>query len=483
MTVRTRFAPSPTGGLHLGNARIAVLNWLYARHEEGRFIIRIEDTDVERNVPGSEEQILASLRRLRMTWDEGPDRGGPHAPYRQSERVSSYRDAAEKLIAEGKAYRCYCTPEELESKRQAALAQGANPRYDGTCRNLSPEQEAKYRQEGRPGSIRFQVEPGAVVIEDLARGPIRFAADEFGDFVIVKSDGLPTYNFAVVVDDLAMEVSHVIRGVGHLANTPRQDMLYRALGAESPTFVHVPHVLGPDGTSLSKRHGATTLQEYLDAGYHPDALINYLSLLSWSSPGGEEVLSPERLIDEIDLSRIGVADVKLDPEKLEWLSGEHIRRMVPEELARELEFSLGPDALPRGQERRTRLAAAIQERISTFKAAREFLPQLDPPDPMEWTPEARKALQGGEAGRILSRLRVALSEFQDWDGERVMDAVRSVGEELGVKGRALFMPVRAAVTGATGGPELADVFEIQGHDTVLRVLDQALAELRAEGGG
>ncbi|HSG81105.1 MAG TPA: glutamate--tRNA ligase, partial [Gemmatimonadota bacterium] len=266
MTVRTRFAPSPTGELHPGNARIAVLNWLYARHCDGRFIVRIEDTDVDRNVAGSEDEILASLRRLGLEWDEGPDVGGDHAPYRQSERTSVYREYTDRLLATSAAYRCYCTPEELESRKQSALRDGGPVGYDGRCRDLSAEDERRLQERGVPASVRFAVPDGDISVNDPVRGVIRFDASEFGDFVIMKSDGFPTYNFAVVVDDVSMEISHVIRGVGHLANTPRQVMIYSALGAQLPVFLHVPHVLGPDGAPLSKRRGALSLREYLDQG-------------------------------------------------------------------------------------------------------------------------------------------------------------------------------------------------------------------------
>lgn len=476
--VRTRFAPSPTGQLHLGNARIAVLNWLYARHCGGRFILRIEDTDVNRNLPQAEAEIMSSLDRLGVHWDEGPDSNGERGPYRQSERSAIYEDYARKLLDAGAAYRCYCTPEELEAKKETARAAGARPVYGGACRDLSPEDEQRFREQGIVPSIRFAVPPGGIVVHDVVRGDITFDAEEFGDFVIVKSGGLPTYNFGVVVDDSMMRITHVIRGVGHLANTPRQVMLYRALGAEPPVFIHVPHVLGPDGSPLSKRHGARSLREYLDEGYHPDALINYLSLLSWSSPSGEEVLPPERLIEEIDLDRIGASDVRIDPRKLEWLSGEYIRRMDPQDLAERLVEQLGPEAYPDRNGDRLRIAAAIRERITTFAGAARFLTQFCPPDPMEWDPEALAILSGPGVLRTLEAVLRALKGVDDWDGETAVAAVRVGGREAGVEGRSLFLPVRAALSGATQGPELVDIFEVQGKATALRVVEQACARLR-----
>ncbi len=366
--------------------------------------------------------------------------------------------------------------DELEAKKEAAIAGGGRAVYDGTCRHLTSEQEARHREQGVVPAIRFVVPAEQVVVNDIIRGTIVFDPEEFGDFVIMKSDGLPTYNFAVVVDDCGMAITHVIRGVGHLANTPRQVMLYHALDMEPPTFVHVPHVLSPDGSGLSKRHGARSLREYLDEGYHPDALVNYLSLLSWSSPSGDEVLPPDRLIDEIDLSRLGASDVRMDPDKLEWLSGEYIRRMSPEALAERLAEHLDPESYPDRNDHRARIARAIQERITTFGGAARFLPQFYPPDPMNWTPEALETIRAPEASRTLEAVQVALESVEDWNGDTVIAAIRAAGVEVGAKGKKLFMPVRAAVSGSTQGPELGDIFEIQGRDTCLRAIEQARAK-------
>ena len=450
---------------------------MYARHCDGEFVIRIEDTDVDRNVAGSEAELLAALRRLGLDWEEGPDVGGRHGPYRQSERSPIYERRAADLLSRHHAFRCYCPPEE-EAARQAVRSSGGRRRHD-PCRELEPDRERALREQGITPSIRFAVPDEPVVVEDRIRGAVEFAEEELEDFVIVKSDGTPTYNFAVVVDDLEMEISHVIRGAGHLSNTPRQLLLYRAFEAAPPEFVHVPHVLAPDGSPLSKRHGARSLREYLDRGYHPDALINYLSLLSWSSPSGEEVLSRERLIGEIDLSRLGASDVRLDPDKLEWLSGEHIRRMDPAELGDRLAPYLGEALAGEGPDERKRLAAALRERITTFSGAARFLPQLNPPDPMTWTEDALESLRDPSVPRLLGTVRARLAEVSDWSGEEALRAVGEAGKEVGARGRALFMPVRAALTGETQGPEMADVLEIQGKDTALRVLAQASRKVEA----
>src|SRR5690606_5050960 len=358
-TVRTRFAPSPSGSLHVGNARTAVLNWLFARHHGGAFILRVEDTDRERTVPGAEAAILEDLRWLGLEWDEGPgvegpDEEGPYAPYRQSERGPIYREHADRLLEAGLAYPCFCTPEELGQKRLAAIARGEPARYDGACLRLTRAEIARYEREGRRPAIRFRTPvEGEVVIHDAVRGVVRVASAEIGDFIILRPDGVATYNFAVVVDDALMRITHVIRGVGHLSNTPRQAVLFDALGFERPIFAHTPTVLGPDRQKLSKRHGAKPLADYRREGYHPDALVNYLSLLGWSSPSGEEFLTRDRLINEISLDRIGAADVVFDPVKLRWLSSKHIERLPLSELAAAVDpfidrerFPLAEDVVP-----------------------------------------------------------------------------------------------------------------------------------------
>ena len=333
MKVRTRFAPSPTGELHLGNARTASLNWLFARHHGGAFVVRFEDTDVERHVEEAEASILDALDWLGLDRDEDPRRGGPFEPYRQSRRSLLYHDFAGRLLEAGHAFHCYCRSEELDARREAATETGGQLRYDGRCRGLTAEEEAAFRAEGRSPAVRLRVDPGPIRFRDRLRGEVTIDGEEFGDFVLLRSDGRPTYNFAVVVDDLLMEITHVIRGVGHLSNTPKQVLLYRALETPLPQFVHVPTVLAPGGEKLSKRTGARGLSSYRTEGYHPDAVLNYLSLLSWSTESGKEVLSRERLVREMDLDRLGTSNPVLDPEKMRWLSGQHLRMEAPEELA------------------------------------------------------------------------------------------------------------------------------------------------------
>ena len=483
--VRTRFAPSPTGSLHVGNARIAVLNWLFARHHGGAFVLRIEDTDVERTVPGSEAEILEDLRWLGLDWDEGPGgegpfEEGPHAPYRQSQRVSLYRERAERLLQAGLAFRCYCTAEEIEARRTAAIARGESAHYDGACRRLTAAEVARFEREGRRPAIRFHVPAeGRIVVRDAVKGDVAFDAAEIGDFIILRSDGLPTYNFAVVVDDIAMEITHVIRGVGHLSNTPRQVLLYRALGAEPPVFAHVPTVLGPDRQKLSKRHGAKPLAEYRREGYHPDGVVNYLSLLSWSSASGEEILSRERLVNEVSLDRIGTADVVFDPAKLRWLSAKHIERMPAAALVEAVLPFVDRERYPIDDEALPVVVEAVRTHLSSYSEINDHLDPFVPTLDGEGV-AARDALRADPGARaVLVAARRRLAELAEWETAPIEAEVRAAGQEAGARGRALFEPLRIALTGRPHGPPLAAVIRVIGRASTLRLLDEAIA---GEGG-
>lgn len=472
MKVRTRFAPSPTGELHLGNARTAVLNWAFARRHRGAFVLRFEDTDLDRSVEGAESRIREELDWLGLEPDEGPFRGGPYGPYRQSERLHLYRDHAERLLESGHAYRCYCTPEELEDRRRAAREAGEPPGYDGRCRDLDPREEAALRAEGREPSVRFRVAGGEVSFRDRVRGRISVAASDIGDPVILRSDGRPTYNFAVVVDDVLMEITHVIRGADHLANTPTQVLLYRAMGAETPEFVHVPLVRAPGGGGLSKREGAEALSAYREEGYHPDAVLNYLTLLAWSSPSGDEFLTRERVVSEVDLDRLGSSDTEVDPDKMRWLSGRHISAESDEVLADRLTSFLPGAGLELTDRECRALAEVLRERIHLFtegvEAAREI---FGPPDP---GPEAREALEGAEARTVLECARRVLQELDGWSREALHEAVARARERSGATGPGFYHPLRAALTGVLEGPQLGDVLYLLGPSRTLVRLEAAL---------
>jgi nondiscriminating glutamyl-tRNA synthetase len=455
------------------------LNWLFTRRHQGTFVLRIEDTDLERNVPGSESEILEDLRWLGLEWDEGPgvegpDEEGPHGPYRQSDRGAIYREWAERLVGQGLAFPCYCTSEALEARRNEAIARGEPVRYDGACRRLSADERLRHEREGRQPALRFHVPAeGVVVVEDAVRGRIEFQAAEIGDFIIIRSDGLPTYNFAVVVDDIYMAITHVIRGVGHLTNTARQILLYQAFGAEAPIFGHVPMVLGPDRQKLSKRHGAESLADYRREGYHPDAVVNYLSLLSWSSASGDEFLTRSRLINEISLERVGVADVVFDPAKLRWLSSRHIERMSLEDLTAAVLPFIDRERYPIADEALPIILGAVRSHLTVFSEINEqldaFIPNFD-----EARLTTRNALRSDErAGEILRATAHQLSELEHWEETGIGAALRQAGKEVGVGGRALFEPLRVAVTGQTQGPPIAAVIAVLGRATTLRLLTEA----------
>jgi nondiscriminating glutamyl-tRNA synthetase len=456
-----------------------VLNWLFTRRHDGVFVLRIEDTDLERNVAGSESEILEDLRWLGLEWDEGPGiegpaEEGPHGPYRQSDRGALYRDWAERLVGEGLAFPCYCTTETLEARRNDAIARGAPVRYDGACRHLTTADRLRHEREGHRPALRFHVPPeGSVVVEDMVRGRIEFQAAEIGDFIIIRSDGLPTYNFAVVVDDIDMAITHVIRGVGHLSNTARQNLLYRAFGTKPPVFAHVPMVLGPDRQKLSKRHGAQSLSDYRQEGYHPDALVNYLSLLSWSSASGEEFLPRAQLINEISLDRIGVADVVFDPAKLRWLSARHIEKMGLEELAAAVDPFIDRERFPLSEDSIPLVLEAVRSHLGTFADINEhlapFIPNLD-----EAGVAARDALRTDpRAGEILAAAVRTLEAIDSWEESAIDSAIRGVGQEVGAGGRTLFEPIRIALTGQSHGPPLRALIAVLGRAATLRLLGEA----------
>jgi len=324
---RVRFAPSPTGQLHLGSARTALLNWLFCRSAGGQLVLRIEDTDPVRSKVEFEESILADLHWLGLAWDEGPDIGGPHGPYRQSARGDIYREHADRLLSEGKAYPCYCTAEELEEKKRRALEESRPPLYDRTCLKLNDEERARLEAAGRRPVLRFRVPSEDVEFTDVIRGRVQFTSQVLGDFIILRSDGSAGFNFSVVVDDATMGITHVIRGEDHLTNTARHIMLFRALGYPLPVFAHHSLLFGPDGTKLSKRHGATTVRQYREAGFLPEAIVNYLALLSWAPPEGQEVMRPEELAAAFNLEGLSGSPPIFDRPKLEWLNGRHMRNL------------------------------------------------------------------------------------------------------------------------------------------------------------
>jgi len=472
--IRVRFAPSPTGHLHVGGARTALFNWLFARREGGKFIVRVEDTDRARSTDESERAVLEDLTWLGLTWDEGPGLDGGHGPYRQSERLDIYREHAERLLACGKAFHCYCTDEELEVKRKKALAEGLVPQYDGACRDLTDTERRQLEDGGRSPVVRFRAPLQDVTVSDLVRGDIMFKKEMLGDFIILRSDGRPTYNFAVVVDDALMEITHVIRAEEHLPNTMRQVLVYEALGYQLPVFAHVSLIVDKDRSKLSKRRGATSVAEFRDQGYLPGGFINYLALLGWSPPEGEEIMSVDELIQRFELERVSPSPAAFDEDKLNWVNSHHLREEPLADVAvlavrfAETHGLFEPDF--DRFEAMVDLAREGLARLSDLPDAISFFFDGD----LEMEDEAREWLSRDEAKQLLVSL---VRRLGDSDGEieagMFKTALKAAGKEAGVKGKDLFMPVRSALTGRTHGPALGEVAAVLGRERVIGRLTRA----------
>ncbi|AUW92727.1 MAG: glutamate--tRNA ligase [Sulfobacillus thermosulfidooxidans] len=473
--VRVRYAPSPTGTLHIGGARTALFNYLFARHHHGRFILRVEDTDQARLVEGSEESMMRGLKSLGLVWDEGPDVGGDYGPYHQSERLARHKAALQQLLDAGQAYRCYCTPEELaeERARQEALKQP--PRYSGKCR-MRPQDDPIHTS-GKPFVVRMKVpEEGTTVVQDLIRGPVTFENRILGDFVLAKSDGTPVYNFAVVLDDYDMAITHVIRGEEHLSNTPKQILVYQALNLDLPAFAHVPMILAPDHTKLSKRHGATSVEEYRQQGILPEALTNYLLLLGWSAPDDTEIMTLEQAAQWFDLDRVQHTAAIYDIKKLEWMNSQYLR-LLPVDRIKEAvtPFLAAEGIVPESGPDLDTVIALVRERARTLvELAQGMAYFYVRPQTFE-----AKGVQKHFDATTPERLRAlaeVLSQLSTWDHDSLMAAYDAEAARLEVKRAALIHPSRLAVTGRTVGPGLFELLEVLGQkETVDRLLETATA--------
>ncbi len=418
---------------------------------------------------------MDDLRWLGLEWDEGPDLGGEYGPYRQGEAAPLHRESAMELVQSGHAFRCYCTEEELAQEAEATESGLTVHRYSGRCRALGKEERDRLDAEGVPWSVRFRVDPGEIAVRDAIRGDVSFDGADFGDFVILRPDGRATYNFAVVVDDIRMRISHVIRGVGHLSNTPKQGLLFDALGVDRPTFAHLPTVLGPDRKKLSKREGAAAIEELRKEGYHPDAILNYTSLLGWSSVSEEEVLAREELIREMDLERVGASDTIFDPAKMRWLSGQHIARMELEELVRQVAPRIDRDRYPVPDERLTYAVEAVRTRISTFGEINVHFALLYPEPNPEFDRTRRDLASDPDGRRVLESARRALDGLAQWDSSAIMQTIRAVGKEIDARGPRLFHPIRIAVSGETSGPDLGKVLQAIGREETIERITDSLA--------
>jgi nondiscriminating glutamyl-tRNA synthetase len=483
--VRVRFAPSPTGWLHVGGARTAYFNWLFARQHGGRSVLRVEDTDVARSSPESEGGVLEDLRWLGLDHDEGPDVGGPHGPYRQSERLALYRERAEVLVAQRAAYPCFCTDAELEARRAAALARGEPPHYDGRCRALSQAEREEARRQGRPESLRFVVEPRDWTLHDLVRGEVRFPARMVGDFVLLRSSGLPTYNFACVVDDHAMRISHVIRAEEHLPNTVRQLMLYQGLGVEPPAFAHVPLILNADRSKMSKRAGevAVAVGDWRQAGYVPEALLSYLALLGFHPGDDREVLSRSELFQAFTLERVGKSGSVFDPDKLRWVNAQVLHGATGAELRRWVAAAAAPGrAEPQWRAELRALTAALEpariEQLLEFVRRNvgtlaELVAEVAAVLHAAPDDEARAVLADIQAAEVCEAMAEILDGLAEWNPEALKSALHAVGTRLGIRGKPLFQPVRAALTGRLHGPELPSLATVLDRETCAARLRRA----------
>ncbi len=482
--IKVRFAPSPTGPLHIGGARSALFNWLYARHHGGTFIVRIEDTDLERSSRESEENILSSLRWLGLDWDEGIAAGGPNGPYRQTERLHIYKQYASKLLEEGYAYYCYCSEEELAAERESLLAKGELPRYLGRCRNLCDADRDRLAAEGRKPVLRFRVPEGkTVTVDDQVRGEVSFETNGIGDFIIVKSDGIPTYNFAVIIDDHSMGISHVIRAEEHLSNTPRQILIYQALGWVTPVFAHISLILGKDRSKMSKRHGATSIVQYQELGYLPEAMVNFLALLGWSPGGEEEIFSLDEIKDQFSLDRVAKNPAVFDLEKLNWLNGHYIRQS---DLERITELSIPflrqggyvtGEMTPDKYQWVRMLVSTVRNYLANLSeinthVEKFFVETVEPADE-----ETREVLRQEKVVLVLNTLRDKINSTRDLDEETVKATLKSLGKELGLKGKQVFMPLRVALTGEMHGPELYQVIPLLGREKTVKRLEYAMSKI------
>jgi glutamyl-tRNA synthetase len=496
-TIRVRIAPSPTGPLHIGTARTALFNFLYARHVGGTFLFRLEDTDVARSTVEFERDIVDGLHWLGITWDEGPDTAGggdigPYGPYRQMQRLAIYKDASDRLLAADQAYPCFCTPDELDADRKAQEAAKQPPKYVGRCTNLTAEERAARAAEtGRPPATRFRVRPGVVGWNDLIRDRIEIDTTNLGgDFVIVRGDGTPLYHFTVVVDDAAMQISHVIRGEDHVGNTPKHILLFEALGHPVPVFGHLPLILNPDGTKMSKRKSQTAVADYRAQGFIREGLLNYLAYLGWSPGTEEDVLSLDEIIDKFDIDKVQKGGAKFDRDRLEWLNGQWIRRLEPDDLVDRLRPYLQTavddgriSRLPSDEEVRV-LLPVVQERLPTLAAVVDLVGFLWIDDlaldPGLVVPKRWDAATTHE-GLVAAHEVLAAHDAVTWEADELEPPLRALAETRGWKAGDLFMAIRVAVTGRTATPPLFDTLVALGRDRTLARLDAAAAAVATLG--
>ncbi|ABI68246.1 glutamate--tRNA ligase [Syntrophomonas wolfei] len=475
--IRVRFAPSPTGALHMGGARTALFNWLFARQNGGKFILRIEDTDFRRSREDSAQGIVEGLSWLGLDWDEGPDIGGPLGPYRQSERGDIYSRYLQELLDSGQAYYCFCSPEDLQKEREEAAQEKRDYKYGGRCKALKPEEASEMLQAGKPAVIRLKVPlDGNTVVPDLIRGDVSFSNALFDDFIIAKSDGWPTYNFAVVVDDFSMQISHVLRAEEHLSNTPRQLLIYRALGLKEPAFAHLSMILAPDRSKLSKRHGAISVQEFENQGYLPEALVNYLALLGWSTGKDIDIWSREEMMREFSLEHISKSPAIYDLEKLAWMNGQYMMRLDIESLMALVEPQaqqqgwLNEDNFDYFQQAVELVRNRAKTRDELLDALGYFFEEVKQYDEKG----VKKHFGQQKASTMLSEVLEIVSNMGSFSAAELEEAFRQRAQELKIKAADLIHPTRLALSGRTATPGLFELMEVLGQEKCISRLEKAL---------
>jgi len=483
--IRVRFAPSPTGYLHIGGARTALFNWLYARHYNGTFVLRIEDTDQVRSTEEAVNVILEGMKWLDLDWDEGPGKGGEYGPYYQMKRLHIYQEYTEKLLKDKKAYHCYCTREELAKSREKQARENKSLKYDRHCFNLSEEEKKRYEAEGRKPVIRLKIPAKEITFDDLLRGEVTFDGGLLSDFVIMKSDGIPTYNYAVVIDDALMEITDVMRGDDHISNTPKQIVIYEALGFDMPKFAHIPMITGQDHARLSKRHGATSVMEYKKMGYIPEAVVNYITHLGWSSGDEREIFTKEELIKEFSLDKISKHAAVFSMEKLNWFNSEYLKIMPIDSLTKmllpflkEANYIENEEGLfPVKNEYIEEVVKLMQGRFKNFS---QFIAYADYffVDKIDIEPQALTSVLSEEGvPDILQSLKEKLSFLEYWDEESIENAVREVASSLQIKGGQIIHPTRVALSGKKVGPGLFEVMVVLGQDKTVKRLKEAIEKI------
>lgn len=479
MTVKVRFAPSPTGPLHIGGARSALFNYLYACNKKGTFILRFEDTDLERSSRESETNIMEALRWLGIDWNEGMEKGGEKGPYRQTERLDTYRIYTKKLLDSGSAYYCYCSEEELEQERQELIGRGETPRYMGKCRHLTKEQIDAYEAQGRKPVVRFRVPEGQeIVINDSVRGKVVFESNGIGDYIIVKSDGIPTYNFAVVIDDVLMGITHVVRGEEHLSNTPRQVLIYQALNFEAPEFAHISLILNTEGHKMSKRDGDTAVIDYFKKGYLPEAMVNFIALLGWSPVGEKEFFTMEELKEEFSLQRVSKSPAVFDINKLNYINSHYIKEADLEKLITlALPFLrekglFANDLSSEDQNWIMIFLGAVREKVVSLSEIKAYVQYFHGQAVCEPDQEAALVLRGETVPQVRKLFLQKITEIEELDPPAAKVILKDIGKELKLKGKDIFMPIRISLTGMMHGPDLDAIIALLGKENIKARLEQ-----------